>query len=160
MSDHLYDLEERLLEYAALIVRLVEELPSTRAGNHAAGQRLRSGTSVLPNHGEAEGAESRNDFIHKLGVCHKELRESRRWLRLIQRVPLLTAAAELEKALKETAELVRILAASLHTARANAREGAMCREEPGAYSCVERSTLNVQLSTLNAQHFGVRTEVE
>ena len=125
------------MEYAALIVRLVEKLPSTRAGNHVAGQLLRSGTLVLPNHGEAEGAESRNDFIHKLGVCHKELRESRRWLRLIQRVPLLTAAAELEKALKETDELVRIFAASIRTARANARKGAMCREEPGAYSGVE-----------------------
>ena len=134
MSDPRYDPEERLLEYAALIVRLVEKPPSTRAANHVAGQRLRSGTSVLPNHGEAEGAESRNDFIHKLGVCHKELRESRRWLRLIQRVPLLADAAELEMALQETDELVRIFAASIRTARAHAREGGICREEPGAYS--------------------------
>ena len=122
------------MEYAALIVRLVERLPTTRAGNHIAGQLLRSGTSVLPNHGEAEGAESRNDFIHELGICHKELRESRRWLRLIQRVPLLADAAELEMALQETDELVRIFAASIRTARAHAREGGICREEPGAYS--------------------------
>src|SRR5712691_6792938 len=84
-----YDLEERLLEYAARIIRLVEKLPETRAGNHVAGQLLRSGTSALPNHGEAQAAESRRDFIHKMKICHKELRESRRWLRLIQRVPLL-----------------------------------------------------------------------
>ena len=147
MSDHRYDLEERLLEYAALIIRLVEKLPSTRAGNHVAGQLLRSGTSVLPNHGEAEGAESRNDFIHKLGLCHKELRESRRWLRLIQRVPLLTDAPELEKALQETAELVRIFAASIRTARANAGEGVGCREEPGAYMNAQLPTPNAQLST-------------
>ena len=133
MSDQRYALEERLLEYAAMIVRLVEKLPATPAGNHIAGQLLRSGTASLPNHGEAEGAESRNDFIHKLGICHKELRESRRWLRLIQRVPLLTDAAELEKALQETDELVRIFAASIRTARANAKEGGMCREEPGTY---------------------------
>jgi four helix bundle protein len=69
MSDQRYDLEERFLEYAAMIVRWVEKLPATRAGNHIAGQLLRSGTASLPNHGEAEGAESRNDFIHKLGIC-------------------------------------------------------------------------------------------
>ena len=78
MGEQKYDLEERLLEYAAVIVRLVEKLPNTRAGNHIAGQLLRSGTSPLPNHGEAEAAESRGDFIHKMGICHKELRESRR----------------------------------------------------------------------------------
>lgn len=134
MSDPRYDLEERLLDYAALIVRLVEKLPNTRAGNHVAGQLLRSGTSSLPNHGEAEAAESRKDFIHKIGVCHKELRESRRWLRLIQRVPLLADAAELGQALQETDELVRIFAASIRTARANAGDGGVCREEPGTYS--------------------------
>ena len=71
-------MEERLLEYAARIVRLVEKLPNTRAGNHVAGQLLRSGTSALPNHAEAQAAESRKDFVHKLKICHKELRESRR----------------------------------------------------------------------------------
>ena len=81
-----YDLEERLLDYAAAIIRLIEELPKTRAGNHVAGQLLRSGTSPLPNHGEAQAAESPNDFVHKLRVCLKELRESFRWLRLIHRV--------------------------------------------------------------------------
>jgi four helix bundle protein len=100
-----YDLEERLLEYAARIVRLVEKLPNTRAGNHVAGQLLRSGTSALPNHAEAQGAESRKDFVHKLKICHKELRESRRWLRLIQRVPLLKAAA-VEPLVQEMEELI------------------------------------------------------
>ena len=133
MTQEKYDLEERLLEYAAMIVRLVERMPDTRAGNHVAGQLLRSGTSSLPNHGEAEAAESRNDFIHKLGVCHKELRESRRWLRLIQRIPLLTDSKELEKALRETDELVRIFAASIRTARANANDGKLCREEQEMY---------------------------
>ena len=83
-----YDLEDRLLEYAAQIIRLVESLPATRAGNHVAGQLLRSGTSPLPNHGEAQAAESPADFVHKLKVCLKELRESRRWIRLVGHVPL------------------------------------------------------------------------
>ena len=111
-----YDLEERLLEYAARIIRLVEKLPDSRAGNHVAGQLLRSGTSPLPNHGEAQGAESRKDFVHKLKICHKELLESRRWLRLIQRVPLLKAA-KVQPLVEETNELVRIFAASLRTAQ-------------------------------------------
>src|ERR1700712_3265100 len=78
-----YDLEERLLDFAVRIVRLTSKLPRTRAGNHVARQFLRSGTSPLPNHGEAQAAESVADFVHKMKVCLKELRESRRWLTLI-----------------------------------------------------------------------------
>ena len=81
-----YDLEERLLDYSVRIIRLVEALPATRAGNHVAGQLFRSGTSPLPNHAEAPAAESRADFVHKLKVCLKELRESLRWLRLVARL--------------------------------------------------------------------------
>ena len=80
-----FDLEERLLEFASAVIDLSENLPDTRAGNHVAGQILRSGTSPYPNHGEAEDAESREDFVHKLKVCLKELRETRRWARLIKR---------------------------------------------------------------------------
>ena len=109
-----YDLEERLLEYAAQVVRLVEQLPRTRAGNHVAKQLLRSGTSPLPNHGEAQAAESPDDFIHKLRVCLKEFRESRRWLLLIQRVPLLKPSV-VQRLLNETEELIRIFVASIRT---------------------------------------------
>src|SRR5262249_38258630 len=73
-GEQIYDLEERLLEYAARIIRLVEKLPDSRAGNHIAGQLLRSGTSPLPNHGEAQAAESRRDFLHKFRICHREMR--------------------------------------------------------------------------------------
>jgi len=128
MAERTYDLEERLLEYAVRVVRLVEKLPNTRAGNHVASQLLRSGTSALPNHGEAEGAESRNDFIHKLGVCYKELRESRRWLLLIQRVPLLSEPEPVLEMLNETQELILIFAASIRTARGNT-----CREDTVSY---------------------------
>lgn len=128
MDEKRFDLEERLLAYAAQIIRLVEMLPNTRAGNHIAGQLIRSGTSPLANHGEAEGAESRNDFIHKLGICHKELRESCRWLRLIERVPLLQKQDLLNELLRETDELLRIFVASIRTARAHA-----CSEETVEY---------------------------
>jgi len=82
-SKRVYDLEERLLEFGAKIVQLTESLPNTRAGNHIAGQLLRCGTSALSNHGEVEAAESRRDFLHKLRICLKELRETKRWLRLL-----------------------------------------------------------------------------
>jgi len=61
-----YDLEERLLGFSVRIIKLVEHLPNTRTGNHAAGQLLRSGTSPYPYHGEAQAAESPKNFIHKL----------------------------------------------------------------------------------------------
>ena len=115
-----YDLEERLLEYSARIIRLAERLPSTRAGNHIAGQLLRSGTSPLPNHGEAQAAESAQDFVHKLSICLKELRESYRWLLLIQRVPLLRPRL-VEALVKETDELVRIFVRSIQTAEQRKR---------------------------------------
>ena len=117
VHERTYDLEERLLDFAAQIIRLVKSLPKTRAGNHIAGQLLRSGTAALPNHGEAESAESSQDFIHKLKVCPKELRETRRWLRLVQRVPL--DAMDLPATLQESDELIRISVASIRTAMRN-----------------------------------------
>ena len=115
VEDRVFDLEDRLLDYAAAIVRLVEELPKSRAGNHVTAQLLRPGTSPLPNHGEAESAESPADFIHKLKVCLKELLETKRWLRLVARIPALPAHA-VDPLLAETVELIRIFAASIRTA--------------------------------------------
>lgn len=71
-----YDLEERLIQFALLIIDIVEMLPNTRAGNHIAGQLIRSGTSSAFNYGEAQVAESRDDFIHKMKICLKELKET------------------------------------------------------------------------------------
>lgn len=112
-----YDLEERLLDYAADVIRLTERLPNTRAGAHVGGQLLRSGTSPLSNHGEAQAAESPDDSIHKLKVCLKELRESSRWLRLIKRVPLLEPESQVDALAEETDELIRIFVASTRTSQ-------------------------------------------
>lgn len=101
-----YDLEERLLDYSARIIRLVEAIPISRAGNHVAGQLSRSGTSPLPNHGEAQAGESRADFIHKLKVCLKELRESQ--------------AAKADALIAETEELIRIFVRSIQTSQQRA----------------------------------------
>ena len=117
-SERRFDLEERLLEYAVRIIRLVDALPATRAGRHVADQLLRCGTSPLANHGELQGAESRKDFIHKLGLCLKEIREARRWLRLVHRVPLL-APRKVDPLIAETESLIKIFAASIRTAGKN-----------------------------------------
>ena len=117
-SENRYDLEERLLEYAVRIIRLVDALPATKAGRHVADQLLRCGTSPLANHGELQGAESRKDFIHKLGICLKEIRETQRWLRLVHRVPLL-APNKIEPLLSETDALIRIFVSSIRTAQKN-----------------------------------------
>ena len=79
MDKQRYDLEDRLLEFSSRIINLVELLPNSRAGNHIAGQLIRSGTSPYANHGEAQAAESSRDFTHKMRICLKELRESKRW---------------------------------------------------------------------------------
>ena len=115
-----YDLEERLLSFTAGVVRLADSLPSTKAGNHIAGQLLRCGTSPLANHGEVEAAESRKDFLHKLRICLKELRETWRWLRLIGRLEL-TSNDQLHAPLAEVEELIRIFAASVRTTEKNAK---------------------------------------
>ena len=111
-----YDLEERLLRYSTRIIRIVEQLTNTKAGHHVAGQLLRSGTSPYPNHGEAQAAESQKDFIHKLRISLKELRETQRWLKLVQRVPLIKNTDLLSDILQETEELIKIFVASIKTA--------------------------------------------
>ncbi len=115
-----YDLEERLLAFTASVVRLADSLPNSKAGNHIAGQLLRCGTSPLANHGEVEAAESRKDFLHKLRICLKELRETWRWLRLIGRLEL-SEGNQLHAALTEVEELIRIFATSVRTTEKNAK---------------------------------------
>ena len=120
-SKRVYNLENRLLEFAAVIIELTESLPNTRVGNHVAGQLLRCGTSSLSNHGEVEAAESRGDFLHKLRICLKELRETKRWLRLVGRTRTLTTPTNLTACLNEVEELIRISVASIRTAERNAK---------------------------------------
>ena len=122
--DKKYNLGDRLLDYSAGIIRLTEEIEKTRAGNHVAGQLLRSGTSPLFNHGEAEAAESARDFVHKMGICLKELRETKRALRLVQKVPLVHPPSKIDPLIEETEELIKIFYASIRTAEKKiVREG-------------------------------------
>ena len=111
------DLEKRLISFAAAIVRLSSTLPRTPQGRHICGQILRSGTSAAANYGEAPGAESRADFIHKLKVVFKELNETTIWLEVIAESSLLSAET-IVGIIAENRELCRIIAASIKTARA------------------------------------------
>ena len=112
------DLSERLLDLAVRIGKVVDALPDTRLGKHIVGQLVRSGTSPAPNYEEACAAESRRDFIHKVCISLKELRETRCWIRLITRSELLPEAKMIEIE-RETSELCSILGQSLVTARRN-----------------------------------------
>ena len=111
------DLEKRLISFAAAIVGLSSKLPRTAQGRHICGQILRSGTAAAANYGEARGAESRADFIHKLKVVFKELNETTIWLEVIGQSSLLPVDT-IVAIVAENRELCRIIAASIKTARA------------------------------------------
>ena len=113
----IFDLEECLIDFAVRIIRTAESLQKTRAGNHIAGQLIRCGTSPAPNYGEAQSAESRSDFIHKMKVCLKELRETRIQLLMMVKANLIMPASKLEPLIHENDELVSIFVTSVKNAR-------------------------------------------
>jgi four helix bundle protein len=114
-----FDLEERLIEFAAIIIEVTESLANTRAGNHLAGQLVRSGTSPALQYGEAQSAESRNDFIHKLKILLKELRESLVALKLICKVSLSSKLELVASGMNECNQLISIFVKSVETASKN-----------------------------------------
>ena len=111
-----FDLEDRLIEFAVIIIKTAETLPKTYAGNHLAGQLTRSGTSPALNYGEAQSAESRNNFIHKMKVALKELRETNSCLKIIIKLNWISND---NIVLKECNELISIFVKSIETAKKN-----------------------------------------
>jgi four helix bundle protein len=118
-AERKYDLEDRLIEFAVLIIRITESLFNTKAGNYIGGQLVRSGTSPALHYGEAQSAESRNDFIHKLKILLKEIRESRSAMKIIKNTPLAENMELIEKGLLECNELISIFVKSIETAKKN-----------------------------------------
>ena len=114
-----FDLEEWLINFAVRIIPITESLPKTRIGRHISGQIVRCGTSPAPNYGEAQSAESRGDFIHKMKVCLKELRETRVWLLIMVKAELIKPVSELEPLIDENNQLISIFVKSIQTARQN-----------------------------------------
>jgi four helix bundle protein len=110
------ELSERLLEFSCRIGKIIDALPDTRLGRHVAGQLVRCGTSPPPNYEEACAAESRADFIHKLKIVLKELRESRFWIKFIVRTDMIQAS-KMGNILDECHQLCNIIGASTVTAK-------------------------------------------
>ena len=116
-EDKTFDLEDRLIDFAVRIIQATESLPKTKVGNHITGQLTRCGTSPAPNYGEAQAAESRADFIHKMKICLKELRETRVWLLMILKANLIKPASKLDSLIDENNQLISIFVTSVNTAR-------------------------------------------
>ena len=114
-----YDLEDRLIDFALKISEVVEMLPNTKLGNHIGNQLIRCGTAPALNYAEAQGAESIKDFIHKLKIVLKELRETLVCLKIIIRKPLIKPISKIEPIINENNELISIIATSIKTAKRN-----------------------------------------
>ena len=126
------DIQARLMAFAQGAMDICDLLPKTTAGNHIAGQLLRSATSAASNYAEARGEESKSDFIHKLGLVFKELNESEVWLQLILSRKMI-AGDIVATVLQDCKILCRIVAASRRTARNGRQPSAPETVQPEEY---------------------------
>lgn len=119
MNERVFDLEDRLIDFASRIIDIVEALPNTRAGIYIANQLVRCGLAPALLYGEAQAAESRDDFIHKMKIALKELKETRVCLKLILRKEMIKPITRPSEVMKENEELIAISSKSINTARQN-----------------------------------------
>jgi four helix bundle protein len=114
-----FDLEDRLVDFTCKMIDIVEALPKSRAGTYIAGQLIKSCHSPTFNYGEVQAAESRNDFIHKMGIVLKELKECRTALKIIRKKVMIDSTETISDISKETEELIAIIAKGISTAKGN-----------------------------------------
>ena len=114
-----FDLEDRIINFSSRIIDVVEALPNTRAGNYIAAQLIRCGLAPSLMYGEAQAAESRDDFVHKMKLLLKELKETRVCLKLISKKEMIKPVKKLEPLKKENEELIAISSTSIETAKKN-----------------------------------------
>lgn len=119
MNDRKFDLEDRFVDYTCRMIDVVESLPNSRAGNYMAGQLIRSCHSPAFNYGEVQAAESPKDFVHKMSIVLKELKECRTALKIIRKKELIKPISKLDGIYNETEELVAISAKSISTVKKN-----------------------------------------
>jgi four helix bundle protein len=122
MQERKFDLEDRLVDFTCRMIDVVEALPNTRAGNYLANQLIKTCHSPALNYAEAQAAESINDFLHKLSIVLKELKECRNALKIIRRKELIKPVSKLSDIYKETEELIAIIGKSVSTAQKNKNE--------------------------------------
>jgi four helix bundle protein len=114
------DLEDRVINFAVSIINIIEDLKNNYAGNYYGNQLIRSSGSPALNYGEARSAESHKDFVHKMGICLKELRESYNCLKIINRAQLYSGSSEkMNKVLDKNNQLISIFVASIKTSKSN-----------------------------------------
>ena len=123
MEERKFDLEDRLVDYVCAMIDVVESLPASRTGNYIASQLIRSCHSPAFNYGEVQAAESRNDFIHKMKIVLKELKECRVALKIIIKKQLIKPVTNLDNAFQETQQLIAIVAKGIETANKNKSKG-------------------------------------
>lgn len=119
METKKFDLEDRLVDYAARIADIVEHLPNTKSGNYIASQLIRCCHAPAFNYGEAQAATSRNDFIVKMAIVLKELKECRTALKIIQKREMIKPTNRLDSIFTETEELIAIIGKCISTAKKN-----------------------------------------
>ncbi len=117
-----YDLEDRLVEFSVLIIQVSEKIKKNYAGNHLSNQIVRSGTSPALQYGEAQAAESRTDFVHKLKILLKELRETKVNLRILVNAKLMNDEVLSSNAMNECDQLIAIFIKSIETAKRNSKQ--------------------------------------
>lgn len=113
-----FDLEDRLVDFACMCLEVCELLPNSKAGQNLEYQLSKSGTATALIYGEAQAAESRADFLHKMKIVLKEIRESRVNLKIIKRKPVVVHE-KVDAAFKESNELMAIFLKSIETAKSN-----------------------------------------
>jgi four helix bundle protein len=119
MNAKAIELEERLVRFSLSIIEITESMPNNKTGSYLSGQLIRSGLSPAFNYGEAQVAESRLDFIHKMKICLKELKESFVCLKIIHRKPVTNELNQVVEVMKECSELISIFVRSIETAKKN-----------------------------------------
>ena len=119
MDKRKFDLEDRFVDFTCRMIDVVEALPNTRAGNYIAGQLIKSCHSPTFNYGEVQAAESNNDFIHKMSVVLKELKECRTALKIIYKKEMIKPINKMSGIFDETEQLIAITAKSINTAKNN-----------------------------------------
>ena len=113
------ELEERLIDFSVLSIEIAGKLNTSNPGRHLSNQLIRSGTSVSLNYAEAQSGESRKDFLHKMKIVLKELRETSVCLKIIKRARLHQSDKRLQEAATECDELISIFVKSITTAQKN-----------------------------------------